>query len=122
MAKKIATLGEEQASLRKAVADATKTRSDEKAENEVAIKDSAAAQVAVQQAISVLKDFYSKAGGSFLQQRQAPEMQAYKGMQSSQGGVIGMLEVIQSDFARVETDTRAAETQAAAEYKSFMRD
>merc|ERR1719359_1797624 len=49
-------------------------------------------------------------------------MAEYSGMQNAKGGVIGMLEVIQSDFARVETDTRAAETQAAAEYKAFMAD
>jgi len=122
MGKKLATLAEEQASLRAAVAEATKNRGEEKKENEVAIKDSAEAQVAVQSALAVLKDFYAKAGGAFLQQEQVPEMEAYKGMQSSQGGVIGMLEVIQSDFARVETDTRAAETQAAAEYKAFMAD
>jgi len=120
MAKKISTLAEEQAALRKDVSEATKTRSDEKKENEVAIKDSAEAQVAVGQALAVLKDFYAKQGDSFLQQ--APEMAAYNGMQSANGGVVGMLEVIQSDFARVETDTRAAETQAAAEYKSFMAD
>jgi len=118
MAKKISTLAEEQAALRKDVAEATKTRGEEKKENEIAIKDSAEAQVAVGQALAVLKDFYSKQGASFVQQ--APEMAAYSGMQSANGGVIGMLEVIQSDVARVETDTRAAETQAAAEYKSFM--
>jgi len=118
MAKKISTLAEEQAALRNDVAEATKTRGDEKAENEVAIKDSAEAQVAVGSALAVLKDFYAKQGDSFLQQ--APEMAAYSGMSSAKGGVIGMLEVIQSDFARVETDTRAAESQAASEYKSFM--
>lgn len=118
MAKRISTLAAEQAELRENVAEATKTRSSEKAENEVAIKDSAEAQVAVSQAIAVLKDFYGKQGESFLQQ--APAMEAYTGMGSAQGGVVGMLEVIQSDFARVETDTRAAETQAASEYKAFM--
>lgn len=120
MAKKIATLAEEQASLRKAVAEATKTRGEEKAENEVAIKDAAAAQVAVSQALSVLQDFYSKQ--SFLQQGQVPEMEEYKGMGSASGGVVGMLEVIQSDFARLEAETKAAETSAASEYKSFMAD
>merc|ERR1719265_2293665 len=99
MAKDIATLAEEQAALRKQVAEATKTRQDEKKENKVAIKDSAEAQVAVQSALAVLKDFYSKQGESFLQQ--APEMAEYKGMSAASGGVIGMMEVIQSDFARV---------------------
>jgi len=118
MAKKIATLAEEQAALRQDVADATKVRGEEKEDNTKAIKDSAEAQVAVGQAIAVLKEFYAKQGESFLQQ--VPEMEAYKGMGASGGGVVGMLEVIQSDFARVETDTSAAESQAAAEYKSFM--
>jgi len=47
-----------------------------------------------------------------------PEMAAYKGM--SGGGVIGMLEVIQTDFLRLEADTKAAEAQAAKEYDAFM--
>jgi len=33
-----------------------------------------------------------------------------------------MLEVIVSDFVRLEAETKAAETQAAAEYDAFMRD
>merc|ERR1719265_802285 len=118
MAKKISTLAEEQASLRKEVAEATKTRGEEKKENEDIIKDSADAQVAVGSALAVLKEFYSKQGDSFVQQ--VPEMEAYSGMGRAAGGVVGMIEVIQSDFARLETDTRAAETQAAGEYKAFM--
>jgi len=118
MAKKISTLAEEQASLRGEVAEATKTRGEEKQENEAVIKDSADAQVAVGSALAVLKDFYSKQGESFVQQ--VPEMEAYSGMGRAAGGVVGMIEVIQSDFARLETDTRAAETQAAGEYSAFM--
>merc|ERR1719443_748984 len=33
-----------------------------------------------------------------------------------------MIEVIQSDFARLESDTTAAEAQAAKEYEEFMGD
>merc|ERR1719454_2801321 len=33
-----------------------------------------------------------------------------------------MLEVIETDFARLEADTTAAETQAATEYDAFMED
>jgi len=118
MAKKISTLAEEQASLRGEVAEATKTRGDEKQENQAVIKDSADAQVAVGSALAVLKDFYAKQGDSFVQQ--VPEMESYSGMGRAAGGVVGMIEVIQSDFARLETDTRAAETQAAGEYSAFM--
>jgi len=118
MAKKISTLAEEQASLRGEVAEATKTRGEEKQENQAVIKDSADAQVAVGSALAVLKDFYAKQGDSFVQQ--VPEMESYSGMGRAAGGVVGMIEVIQSDFARLETDTRAAETQAAGEYSAFM--
>merc|ERR1712196_739750 len=41
---------------------------------------------------------------------------------SSSGDIIGMLEVIASDFARLSSDTKAAETQAEMEYKSYMED
>merc|ERR1712113_253168 len=46
----------------------------------------------------------------------------YKGMQSENGGIVGMLEVIESDFARLEADTKAAEASALKEYDSFMTD
>merc|ERR1712203_335739 len=36
------------------------------------------------------------------------------------GGVVGMLEVIESDFARLESETKAAEAAAQKEYDSFM--
>jgi len=39
---------------------------------------------------------------------------SFKGQQAESGGVMGMLEVIASDFARLESDTTAAEDQGAA--------
>jgi hypothetical protein len=33
-------------------------------------------------------------------------------MQSENGGVVGMIEVIQSDFARLEAETSAAEAES----------
>merc|ERR1719378_782090 len=43
-------------------------------------------------------------------------------MQGENGGVVGMLEVIQSDFARVEAETTEAELTAQKEYDEFMTD
>merc|ERR1719380_200737 len=43
-------------------------------------------------------------------------------MGSENGGVVGMLEVIESDFARLEADTKAAEASAQKEYDQFMTD
>lgn len=75
----------------------------------------------------MLKEFYAKAGEAtalLQQQPEAPEIfdAPYKGMQAENGGVIGMLEVIQSDFARLEAETKAAEATAQKEYDEFMTD
>jgi len=126
----IAKLTEDISDLTKAVAEldaamskATTLRQEEKEKNEQTISDSAEAQTAVAQALTVLKEFYAKAGEAtaLLQQ---PEIfdSPYKGMQSENGGVVGMLEVIESDFARLEADTKAAEASAQKEYDTFMTD
>merc|ERR1712083_268556 len=109
------------------MAKATKLRQAEKAENTQTIEDSQEAQTAVAQALTVLKKFYAKAGEAtalLQQQPVAPEIfdSPYKGLQAENGGVVGMLEVIQSDFARLEAETRAAEATAQEEYDAFMTD
>jgi len=126
----IAKLTEEITELTKAVAEldaavakATSVREEEKAKNTVTIKDSQDAQTAVAQALSVLKEFYAKAAEatSFVQE---PEIfdEPYKGMGAENGGVVGMIEVIQSDFARLESETSAAEAEAQKQYDEFMSD
>jgi len=110
-----------------AIAKATSIREAEKAKNTETIADAQAAQAAVAKALEVLKTFYEKAGEATAlvqQQPESPEIfdEPYKGMGSENGGVVGMIEVIQSDFARLETDTTAAEEQAQSEYDGFMGD
>merc|ERR1719152_475348 len=46
----------------------------------------------------------------------------YKGMQDESTGVVGMLEVILSDFARLESETSSDEDAAQAAYEKFMDD
>merc|ERR1719263_613071 len=111
----------------KAVAETTEIRETEKAKNAVTIKDAQAAQEAVANALNVLNEFYAKAGGAtaLVQTKAAqPEVfdTAYTGMQSEGGGVVGMIEVIQSDFARLESETAAAEAANSEEYTAFMND
>jgi len=124
MKKEIQTLLEEQAALASAMTEATKTREAEKAENAATIKDAQEAQVAVKAAVQVLDAWYGQQ--ALLQKKQVPEMEAYTGMKSSSGSdtnvVMGMLEIILSDFARVEADTEASEATAASEYKAFMKE
>jgi len=114
------------ADLDAAMAKATTLRQEEKKTNTATIKDAQEAQTAVAQALVVLREFYAKAAEStaFVQRKEEPEIfdKPYKGMGGESGGVVGMLEVIESDFARLETDTESAESTAQREYDSFMTD
>jgi len=128
----IAELSDEVATLRAQQAEATKIRTEEKETNTVTIADAKVAQSAVEKATTILKDYYASvaaaAGAALVQDnaglkqemRQAASLDPYKGMQASSGGIIGMLEVILSDFARLETETQAAEDSQAAAYQKFM--
>merc|ERR1719272_1636790 len=130
----IASLGEQIAELTKAiseldaaVASATEIRGAEQSKNTVTIKDAQGAQVAVAQALGVLNEFYAKAAEatSFAQTKAQPEIfsdEPYRGMGAESGGVAGMIEVIESDFARLEAETSAAEAEASKQYQEFMDD
>merc|ERR1719240_836742 len=108
------------------MAKETEERTESKATNEQTIKDAKAAQVAVQEAMAVLKDFYAKSAEAtaFSQQPavDAPETfdKPYKGLLPEGGSVVDFLEVILSDFARLESETTASEAQEEDEYKTFM--
>merc|ERR1719217_439796 len=121
----IAELNQAIADSDKAVADATAIREKEKAKNTIVIADAKAASEAVANA---LNEFYAKAGQAtaLVQKTVAgqPEIfdSSYQGMQSENGGVVGMIEVIASDFARLESETTASEAAAAKEYDGFMSD
>ena len=124
----IAELTKAVAALDAAMAKATTIRQEEKATNAATVKDAQEAQTAVAQALTVLKEFYSKAGeATALLQKQQPVAPGifdspYQGLQAENGGVVGMLEVIQSDFARLEAETKASEATAQKEYDTFMTD
>merc|ERR1711862_803404 len=110
----------EQASLSKAMEDATKQRNEEKAENTKTIEDSKIGAAAVESALIVLRKFYDKQS-SLLQQPEGADFKAYGGMSRAKGGVVGMMEVIQSDFEREHAETTAAEEEAASQYDEFMK-
>jgi chromosome segregation ATPase len=113
------------ASIDAAVAEATAQRQAESAKNKETIKDAQEAQTAVSQAVAVLKEFYAKAATAtaLVQQPEvdAPETfdKAYKGMGGESGGVLGMLEVIQSDFSRLEVETTAEEEEGSDAFERF---
>jgi len=83
LTQEITDLTAEIAAIDKAVAEATEIREAEKAENTQTIKDSQEAQTAVSQAVTVLKEFYEKAGeATALIQSKKPEIfdEPYTGM------------------------------------------
>merc|ERR1719473_1291544 len=118
------------ATIDNAVAEATADREAEKAKNTETIADSKAASAAVSQATAVLKDFYSSAAGAtaLVQQKgpaeDAPETfsKPYQGNQDAASGVMGMLEVIASDFARLESETTSEEGEAEDVFFKYSSD
>merc|ERR1719262_941307 len=111
----ITELSDEVAEIKGQQQKATEIRQAEKKTNAATVADAKVAQAAVEKATAVLKDFYSSvaAGSALLQDtaglkqemRQAASLDPYKGQQAGSGGIMGMMEVILSDFARLETET-----------------
>jgi prefoldin subunit 5 len=128
----ITELNEGIATIDKAMAEATEDRNAEKAKNTETLADSKAAETAVAQAVAVLKEFYAKAAEAtaFVQQKsQGPADDApatfegaYQGNQDQSTGVMGMLDVIQSDFARLTSETTAGEAEAADAFQKYSAD
>merc|ERR1719399_567165 len=104
------------------------------AEIEKTLADAKAGKAAVEQAIDVLKKFYE--GNALLQRGTsgagpdrdgktvkdlAPETfkDEYKGKQDESKGIIGLLEVILSDFDRTLQNTESAEGDAQSEFEKY---
>merc|ERR1719262_422026 len=124
----ITELSDEVAEIKKQQKEATDIRTAEKKTNEATIADAKVAQAAVEKATAVLKEFYSSHAAALVQSatdmkdemQQAASLDPYKGQQAGSGGILGMMEVILSDFARLETETTEAESSAASAYDKFM--
>lgn len=129
LAATIAQLADQIAAIQTSQAEATKQRGEEKATNAKTVADSKVAQDAVEAATKILKEFYSSAAGSSallqdsksLSQAMSKAGKApYYGMQASTSGIFGMLEVILSDFARLQAETEHSEDEAQTAYEKFM--
>jgi len=128
----LGTLVEEIKSLKASISDAEKIRTEEKAENKMTVTEAEAGLSAVQEAIKILTRFYATAAKETvklsLAQGPADDMpdagfeagEAYTGAGGVAGGVVGMLEVIESDFVRTIKETEKAEVQAEEEHLAFM--
>jgi len=120
------------AELKASQAEAEKIRSEEKTENAHTVSEAKAGLSAVTQAIDILDKFYKTAAKAEVEYSlaqgpadDAPDAgfkngEAYKGAQAESGGIIGMLEVIQSDFERTIKETIADEKKAEQDHLEFM--
>merc|ERR1712217_533549 len=106
----VATLQQELASMAKAKAEADKIRADENAAYK---KNSAEMKLGIEgvkKALSVLKEYYAKADKS------------HGAAEGAGSGIIGLLEVCESDFTKGLTEMTATEDTAAAEYEAYVKE
>merc|ERR550532_3690872 len=131
--KEIAALSAAIAENEKALKEATELRQLEKADNVKTMGEAKVGKDAVEFALKTLKDFYDK--GALVQKRTsyvppdsdrsgktvedlAPEgfdSSEYKGRQDNSKGIVGLLEVILSDFDRTGNTVDANERMSAQE-------
>eukprot|EP00448_Togula_jolla_P005526 CAMPEP_0170596152 /NCGR_PEP_ID=MMETSP0224-20130122/14954_1 /TAXON_ID=285029 /ORGANISM="Togula jolla, Strain CCCM 725" /LENGTH=729 /DNA_ID=CAMNT_0010920403 /DNA_START=41 /DNA_END=2230 /DNA_ORIENTATION=- len=107
-------------------------REEERKENAFAVAEAQGGLEGVQAATSVLSKYYAtaaKASVSYSLSQASPlddapdagfdNGQAYVGSQGEAGGILGMLDVIASDFKRTITETQQSEAQAEQAFLEF---
>merc|ERR1719310_1444668 len=104
----VATLQNELASMAKAKAEADKLRAEENAAYKTNSAEMKMGIEGVQKALSVLKEYYAKADKS------------HASADGAGSGIIGLLEVCESDFTKGLTEMTAQEETVAADYKAYV--
>jgi len=111
---------------------ATEERDAESKQNQETVDEAQAGLDALKMCIEILDRFYKTAKKETvdLSLAQGPEDdapdagfdngEAYLGAQAESGGILGMLDVMKSDFERTIEDTQMAEEQAKQDHLAFM--
>lgn len=126
----IATLKKEIADLEAAQQDADDERAETKANNNNAIADAEVGKTAIEQATQVLKAYYNSQKGDDKELEKvetvtdAPDSgiktnDDYVGNQAASKGILGLFEVILSDFERTISETKDLETAQESAYVEF---
>jgi len=106
----VATLQKELADLAKAQAEATTIRGEEKANFDANHPEMEQGLKGIKIALKILNDYYAKAGKS------------HGSSDGAGGGIVGMLEVIESDFTKTITEMVASEQMAADTYEKETKE
>jgi len=114
----IATLQSELATIAKSQADMDQMRSEQKAEFAVAKKDYEDGIEGLTMALQILRDYYAEKE-SLLQQ---PDVGTHSKASGAATGIIGLLEVSQSDFSKLLADATVEEESAAKEYEKISQE
>merc|ERR1719281_670522 len=112
LTEQVTVLSKEVADSDAAMAEATALRSKEKATFTAVEKDLSESQEACAAATEVLREYYE--GASLIQTGQKAKDQADE--QGDGSGILGMLEVAESDFATALAEARTVEGTAQSEY------
>jgi len=125
-------LHEEITTLKADMSAADKERQEEAAEAKVAMTEAKAGLDAINTAIDILDKFYKTAAKESVELglmqgpfEDAPDAgfdngEAYTGAGGASGGIIGMMEVIKSDFERTISETTSSEKKAEKDHFEFM--
>jgi uncharacterized phage infection (PIP) family protein YhgE len=106
----VAELQAQLAELTKTQAEMDKIRAEEKAVFDKASAETEKALDGVKKALKVLNDYYSKAD------------KAHSSSDGASTGIIGLLEVCESDFSKSLSEMTAAEESAVAEYETDTKE
>merc|ERR1719230_267927 len=105
----VAALQRELADMAKAKAEADKLRSEENAAFKKNSAEMKQGIEGVKKALSVLKEYYAKDA-------------SHGSAEGAGSGIIGLLEVAESDFTKGLTEMTAAEESAAADYEAYCKE
>merc|ERR1719269_289125 len=126
----VATLSKELGEIAAAQKKATEMRNEQAAAWASAKADYEQGLEGVGMALQVLRDYYAEKDESFIQGDKDAFLQGKMGLGESKHskatgastGIIGMLEVVESDFSKLLSEGNAAEAMAVEEYEKLTQD
>merc|ERR1719498_1039304 len=115
LTEEIATLEEELGAIAKAQQEADKIRTEEKEAWEAAKADYESGIEGVGMALKVLRDYYAEKEEALIQAK-------HDKATGAASGIIGMLEVVESDFTKSLAEGTAKEAMSVEEYEKLTQD